>query len=81
MDLKFKQIERRVSLSLEVPFFKEEIRDAIWECDDSIALGPMDFFFSFKKCWNVIHENLVKMMVDFHMSGKLEKALIHLLLR
>jgi hypothetical protein len=59
------KISEAKSISLERPPSMEEVKQAIWDCDGSKALGPDGFTFSFyKKVWNIISSE-VFMLVKF----------------
>ena len=51
----FKKLSAEDNNRLERPFTLEEIKEAMWDCDGSKALGPDGFNFNFiKKSWDVI---------------------------
>lgn len=51
LDMSFRKLEKGVALSLEVPFTREEIREAVWRCNENKAPGPDTFnMYFFKKC-------------------------------
>lgn len=57
---------------LIVEFSTEEVKNAIFSCDNMNSPGPDDFNFGFlKDFWDVYREDLMKMMFDFHRHGKL----------
>lgn len=67
---------KNVALRLEEPFSLKEIKEAVWYCDDSKALGLDGFnLFFFKKCWGMVENDIVKLLSDFHQTGKLEKSI------
>lgn len=76
MELDFKRLKESEAEKLEVPFSLEEIRDAIWSCEESKAPGPDGFNMCFfRRCWNLVKEDVFRMMSDFHRTGKLEKSI------
>ncbi|TYJ47336.1 hypothetical protein E1A91_A02G182400v1, partial [Gossypium mustelinum] len=76
MELDFKRLKESDAKKLEVPFSIEEIRDAIWSCEEIKAPGPNGFNMCFfRRCWNIVKEDVFRMMSDFHRIGKLEKSI------
>lgn len=76
MELDFKRLKESEVEKLEVPFSIEEIRDAIWSCEEIKAPGPNGFNMCFfRRCWNRVKEDVFRMMSDFHRTGKLEKSI------
>ncbi|XP_021980533.1 uncharacterized protein LOC110876677 [Helianthus annuus] len=60
---------------LEAPFSEEEIKAAIWECDDDRAPGPDGFNFKFiKKCWSVLRIDFIKLFDRFYEVGSLNES-------
>ncbi|GLU21787.1 hypothetical protein SLE2022_379030 [Rubroshorea leprosula] len=53
----------------------EEVKDAMWGCDDSKALGPNGFNFKFlKEMWETMKEDVCNFAIEFHRTGKLVKG-------
>jgi len=51
-------------------FSKDEIKDVVWNCDNSKSLGPDGFNFGFLKfSWNFIKEDVMSAMNDFATKG------------
>lgn len=51
-----------------------EVREAIWECGSSKSPGPDDFNFKFLKTyWNLLKENVMRFLVEFHEQGVLPR--------
>lgn len=51
MELNFKTVNREVAFELEDPFTIEEIKEAVWSCDESKASGLDGFNMCFfRKC-------------------------------
>ncbi|XP_017630561.1 uncharacterized protein LOC108473488 [Gossypium arboreum] len=76
MELNFKRLKGTKVEKLEEPFSREEIREAVWSCEESKAPGPDGFNMCFfRKYWNTIKEDLFRMMSDFYRSGKLERSI------
>ncbi|XP_058756958.1 uncharacterized protein LOC131630185 [Vicia villosa] len=64
------------SLSLEVPFSMEEIKEAVWSCDGSKSMGPdgISLLF-FKKCWSFVKEDVVSCFNSFYSGTVFSKAI------
>ena len=55
---------------LERPFEEDEIRRAIFECEENKAPGPDGFtMVIFQTQWNLIKDDLVKVFKEFHWDG------------
>ncbi|GKV37864.1 hypothetical protein SLEP1_g45836 [Rubroshorea leprosula] len=53
--LEFKKISAEDNLLLLAPFNKEEVKQAVWSCEGSKALGPDGFNFNFiREMWDLI---------------------------
>lgn len=75
-DVKFRSLNEWTVEMLEEPFSQEVIKEAVWSCEESKAPrsdGLNTCFF--KKCWDVVKEDLYGMMSDFFRTGKLEKSM------
>ncbi|XP_058775701.1 uncharacterized protein LOC131649975 [Vicia villosa] len=74
--IKLNSLSIEESLELEVPFFEEEIKNAIWSCDGRKSPGPDDFSLDFfKRFWFLIKEDLMKLCNDFYSKVTLVKAI------
>lgn len=72
----FNSLSLEDSLSLELPFSKEEIREAVWNCEGLKILGPDGFSLIFvKKCWFFLKEDFVSCFKDFHSGAMLSKVI------
>lgn len=57
-------------------FSEEEIKEAIWDCDNSKSPGPDGFGLDFfKHSWETIKEDLIRFFAEFHVNGKLVRGL------
>lgn len=62
--------------SLISSFTEEEVRNVVWECDDSKSPGPDGFNMGFfKACWDTVKGDIMRMMLEFHENGKLVRGL------
>ncbi|XP_058783185.1 uncharacterized protein LOC131657846 [Vicia villosa] len=63
-------------ISLELPFFEGEIREAVWSHEGSKIPGPDGFSLLFvKKCWLFLKEDFVSCFKDFHSGAILSKVI------
>jgi len=61
---------------LTKPFSIAEVKQAVWECDGFKSPGPDGINLGFtKEFWDLLHEDLMRFLVDFHQNGKLTKGL------
>ncbi|XP_058765390.1 uncharacterized protein LOC131638862 [Vicia villosa] len=76
-DVFVKSLSLEDSLSLEVPFTMEEIKEAVWSCDGSKSMGPdgISLLF-FKKCWSFVKEDVVSCFNAFYSETVFSKAII-----
>ncbi|KAK5834954.1 hypothetical protein PVK06_010634 [Gossypium arboreum] len=76
MELDFRRLKESDAEKLEVPFSREEIREAVWSCDESKSPGSDGFNMCFfRRCWETVKEDLFRMMSDFYRTGKLESSI------
>ncbi|XP_058732688.1 uncharacterized protein LOC131604250 [Vicia villosa] len=62
--------------ALEAEFSRDEIKAAVWESDGEKCPGPNGFNLGFiEKCWNFMQEDIYKLVMDFHKSASLPKAI------
>ncbi|XP_038993248.1 uncharacterized protein LOC120116942 [Hibiscus syriacus] len=72
LNMEFKRLEQMDTEMLELQFTMEEIKEAVWRCGDSKAPGPDGFKgMFFKKCWDMVEEDLLEILENFNTSGKL----------
>ncbi|KAL4332801.1 hypothetical protein GQ457_07G014130 [Hibiscus cannabinus] len=70
-----KKLSKEDKLNLEKPFSLEEIKEAVWSCDESKAPGPDGFNLKFfKTCWNNVKNDLLKAFTDSFETGKLPQG-------
>ncbi|KAK5837222.1 hypothetical protein PVK06_013032 [Gossypium arboreum] len=76
MELNFKKLSEETTSKLELPFTLEEIKEAVWSCDELKAPGLVGFNMCFfKGCWQLVREDLFNMMIEFFRTGKLKKSI------
>ncbi|KAH1120712.1 hypothetical protein J1N35_003872 [Gossypium stocksii] len=74
--LNFKRLSDSEASNLELPFSMEEIKEAVWSCDENKAPGPDGFNICFfRKCWGVVKNDLYEMLKEFYLSRKLERCI------
>jgi len=49
----------------------EEIKEVVWDCDSNKSLGLDGFNFNFfKELWDLIKQDLSRVVMSFHKFGK-----------
>jgi len=62
--------------SLVKPFTLEEVKVAVWDCDNFKSLGPDGVSFGFiKEFWNILCDDIMRYLVEFHRNGRLTKGI------
>ncbi|KAK6286882.1 hypothetical protein POUND7_013061 [Theobroma cacao] len=75
-ELHFKKLSLYDAFNLKAPPFVDELKDIVWSCDGFKALDLDSFNLNFyKKNWVMVKHDLFVMIVDFMITGKLEKDL------
>ncbi|XP_008240490.1 PREDICTED: uncharacterized protein LOC103338990 [Prunus mume] len=54
---------------LERPFEEEEVKRAVFDCGTDKSSGPDRFMLLFQSYWDIVKEDLMKVMVDFFNCG------------
>ena len=58
------------------PFSLEEVKAAVWDCNNFKSLGPDDISFGFiKEFWDILKDDVMRFMVEFHRNGRLTKGI------
>lgn len=74
--LNFRKLSFIEGGTLTKPFSMEEVKQVIWDCDSYKSPGPDGVSFGFiKEFWNLLKDDLLRFMVEFHRNGKLTKGL------
>lgn len=56
-------------------FTEEDVREAIGDCDGSKSPWPDGFTLDFFKAgWEIVKEDVMRFMHEFHMNGKLTRG-------
>ncbi|GKC32259.1 putative RNA-directed DNA polymerase, eukaryota, reverse transcriptase zinc-binding domain protein [Tanacetum coccineum] len=67
--------------SLELPFSREEIKKAVWDCGGDRALGPDGFMFKFfTTFWDLLEVYVIHFVQEFFHSKTSPKAVIRKIL-
>ncbi|CAK8536638.1 unnamed protein product [Lathyrus sativus] len=65
------------STKLEEVFSREKIKEVIWECDGDKSPGPDGYNITFlKKCWDILGEDVIGAIQEFHTTVHLPKVVI-----
>ncbi|GKU94756.1 hypothetical protein SLEP1_g8202 [Rubroshorea leprosula] len=71
----FNQISEAEKDLLTEPFLESEVKAAVWNCDSAKAPGPDGFSFGFLKAeWEVIKEDILKFLNDFHNNSRMVRG-------
>jgi len=74
--LQFQSLSYGESTSLVKPFSMEEVKAAVWDCDNFKRPGPDGVTFGFiKEFWNIICDDVMRFLVEFHRNGLLTKGI------
>ena len=73
--VKFRAISSDDNVSLISDFTKEEVKEAVWQCDGSKSPGPDGFNFKFiQHNWEVIEDDIFKAVRLFQVTGRIPKG-------
>ncbi|GKU92859.1 hypothetical protein SLEP1_g6527 [Rubroshorea leprosula] len=73
--IEFKKVTLEQNITLTTQFMEKEVKEAVWDCDSSKAPVPNGFNFGFLKAmWEIVKDDVVKFIEDFHTSGRLVKG-------
>ncbi|XP_058733639.1 uncharacterized protein LOC131605282 [Vicia villosa] len=74
--MEFNRLSKEDIALLEEEFTREEIKEIVFSCEGDKSPGPYGFNISFiKKCWEVVGNDIVKCVQDFHNKASLPRAL------
>ena len=75
-DFMFNSLTDEEGAILPTSFTVEEIKQAVWNCDNYKSLGPDDINLGFvKDFWELLKDDLVRFFDDFHQHDKLTKGI------
>ena len=73
--LEFRKLTWGAAGNLIKPFCLEEVRRAVWDCDNYKSPGPDGVTFGFiKDFWEMLKDDFMRFFVEFHRNGKLSKG-------
>jgi len=71
----FKRLDDDTAGKLILPFSKDEIKRAVWDCGGAKAPGPDGFTFKFFKIfWHLFETDFFNIMTRFHWEGKINRG-------
>jgi len=74
--LQFPSLSHRQGASLVKPFSMDEVKAAVWDCDNFKCPGPDGITFGFiKDFWDILREDVMRFLVEFHRNGRLAKGI------
>ena len=74
--LPFRRLTYGEAGNLTEPFLLDEVKQTVWECDSYKSPGPDGICFGFiKEFWDLLQDDFMRFMVEFHCNGKLCKGL------
>jgi len=75
-NLSFKNLSFVEGNGLIKPFSVDEVKTAIWDCDNYKSPGPDGVHFGFiKDLWEVVKGDIMPFIQDFHRNDKLTKGI------
>jgi hypothetical protein len=73
--LSFHSIDADESIWLERDFEEQEVWEVVRDLNGDKALGPDGFTMAFfKRCWDVVKEDIMAVFMEFHSRRKFEKS-------
>jgi len=73
--LNFRKISH-IEVGMLIKLFSlEEVKSAMWDCDGFKSPGPDGISFDFKKFWDILKEDFMHFLMEFHRNGKLSKGI------
>jgi hypothetical protein len=58
------------------PFYVEEVKDSVWDCDNFKCPGPDGITFGFiKDFWDILCDDVMRFLREFHRNGRLTKGI------
>jgi len=75
-DMQFRSLSCRQGAGLIKPFSLEEVKAAVWDCENFKCPGPDGITFGFiKDFWDLLKGDVMRFLVEFHRNGKLTKGI------
>jgi len=64
----------REGAALVKPFSLDEVKAAVWDCESFKCPGPNGINFGFiKDFWDIMRDDVMRFLVEFHRNGRLAK--------
>ena len=74
--LHFRSLSHAEGGALVKPFFLDEVKAAVWDCDNFKCSGPDDISFGFiKEFWGILKDDVMRFIVEFHRNGRLTRGI------
>ena len=75
-NLRFRKLSVVEGGSLTKPFSVDEVKEAIWDCDNFKSPGPDGVNFGFiKDFWFDLKDDVMRFVLEFHHNGRLAKGI------
>jgi len=74
--LNFRRLTHNEGIGLIKSFSVEEVKAAVWDCDNFKCPGPDGISLGFiKKIWDMLKDDLMRFLHEFHRNGRLTKGI------
>jgi len=74
--LHFRSLDYTAGATLIKPFSMEEVKAAVWDCENFKCPGPDGITFGFiKDFWDLLKEDVMHFLLEFHRNGRLTKGI------
>jgi len=75
-NLQFHSLSMAVGRGLIKPFYVDEVKAAVWDCNNFKSPGSDGINFIFiKEFWQEMKEDILRFVSEFHHNGKLSKGI------
>jgi len=72
----FRTLSHREGAGLIKPSSVDEVKAAVWDCDNFKCPGPDGIFFGFiKDFWDILKDDVLCFLHEFHRNGRLSKGI------
>jgi len=74
--LHFRSLSCREGAGLTKSFSMDEVKAAVWDCDNFKCPGPDGITFGFiKDFWDILKDDVMRFLAEIHRNGKLTKGI------
>jgi len=74
--IRFRSLSHRQGAGLIMSFSLDEVKAAVWDCDNYKCPGPESISFGFiKQFWDMLKEDVMRFLTEFHRNGKFTKGI------